>query len=131
MDQAECSFLPVVQGGAIVGVVTARDIVLRVVAQGLSPLVARVGEIMTLRPACIDADRDIEDAAQLMKQELVIHLVVVDHLKRAIGVISLVDLAGVAADASLCSTVRRISERTRTRYGVDDFDFPLPGLYMG
>lgn len=57
MKQHDCGAMPVVgDGGKLVGIVTDRDIVLRVVAAGKDPRSTPVSEVMTADPATLVPD---------------------------------------------------------------------------
>lgn len=93
MRQAEVGALPVeVPGvGAIVGIVTDRDIVVSVLARGLSTSTS-VAEFMTVSPeVCSEEDEPAEVAAR-MRDLGVRRLVVVDEERRVVGIVSLADL---------------------------------------
>ncbi|HIY05861.1 MAG TPA: CBS domain-containing protein [Candidatus Evtepia faecigallinarum] len=78
--------------GALLGVVTDRDIVLRCVAAGEDPAQVPVSAIMSRRPAAVAPDADPRQAAQLMSGQQVRRLPVVDSGK-VVGMLSLGDLA--------------------------------------
>ena len=73
--------------------VTDRDLVLRVMAAGRSPLEAKVGEVMT--PGlyfCYD-DEEVGTAAALMSEKQIHRLPVLSRTQRLVGIVSLGDLA--------------------------------------
>ena len=66
MKNLDVGAIPVCEGENLLGMVTDRDLVLRVMADGRNPLEAKVGEVMT--PGlyfCYD-DEEVETAAALM-----------------------------------------------------------------
>src|SRR5580658_4755171 len=68
MRAFDVGVLPVCQGSRLVGIVTDRDITVRVAAVGLPPTVVTVDEAMTGHPtACHETD-DVTDAAKLMEE---------------------------------------------------------------
>ncbi len=88
MREEAAGFLPVLDDGRLVGVITDRDIVLRWLADGGGdPHEVMVHEIMTRDPVAIGPDQDLADAARLMSDSEVRRLPVVDG-ERLIGVIS-------------------------------------------
>ncbi|MFC3075102.1 CBS domain-containing protein [Shinella pollutisoli] len=93
MLDAEIGALPVeVPGtGAIVGIVTDRDIVVSVVAQGLSGSTA-VAEFMTVATETCHEDDDTAAVAERMRALGVRRLVVVDGERRTVGIVTLSDL---------------------------------------
>ena len=78
--------------GALRGMVTDRDIVLRCVAAEENPARTRVADIMTRRCAAVSPDEDPRAAARLMAERQVRRLPVVEA-GRVVGVVSLGDLA--------------------------------------
>ncbi len=74
-----------------VGIVTDRDLVCRVVAQGLDPAKTPVGEVMSASVATIQSNQLIDEAAVQMRELGVRRLPVVER-GRAVGMISLDDL---------------------------------------
>lgn len=93
MLEADVGALPVeVPGvGAIVGIVTDRDIVTSVLARGLSTS-ATVAEFMTVSPEVCEQDDDTAEVAERMRALAVRRLVVVDEGRRVVGIVSLIDL---------------------------------------
>jgi CBS domain-containing protein len=77
----------VVDGDRLLGIVTERDIVFRVVARGLDPLATRISEVMTPEPVTIEPDRPFGYALVVMHREGFRHLPVVEDGK-AIGIVS-------------------------------------------
>src|SRR3954453_9230888 len=52
------------ENGASAGILTDRDIAVRVVAQGLDPDATRVSEVATMRPVTLTVDQSVDDAAR-------------------------------------------------------------------
>jgi CBS domain-containing protein len=93
MLETEVGALPVeVPGvGAIVGIVTDRDIVVSVGARGRSNSPA-VPEFMTVSPELCNEDDDTTAVAARMRELSVRRLVVANADRRVVGIVSLVDL---------------------------------------
>lgn len=79
------------------GIVTERDMMEKIVAQGADPAKVTVGEIMTAPLATIDASASLIDAARKMVEKQVKRLVVTEHDK-IIGIISQTDVVEQLAD---------------------------------
>jgi CBS domain-containing protein len=92
MSELDTGVLPVCDGDQVVGMITDRDIAIRVVAEGISPLVP-VREVMTSQVVYAYEDQTLEEAAQVMEQEQVRRLVVLDRDKNLVGIASLGDIA--------------------------------------
>jgi len=91
MDQNDIGNVLVVENNEVQGIVTDRDIVVRVLAKGDGPD-ASVREAATTDLETLDPDSSIDDAVKKMEQGNVRRLPVVDGGK-PLGVISLGDLA--------------------------------------
>jgi CBS domain-containing protein len=91
MDQNDIGNVLVVENGEVQGIVTDRDIVVRVIAKGNGPD-ASVREASSTDVETIAPDTSLDEAIQKMEQGNVRRLPVVDDGK-PVGVISLGDLA--------------------------------------
>jgi CBS domain-containing protein len=100
-------FLPVVEDGIVLGVVTDRDMVMRGIAEGRNIHMATVGEIMTPAMMWCYADEVLTEAAQMMEENHVRRLLVLDMNKRLVGLLSLDDLAAKMSSDRLLGTVVR------------------------
>ena len=89
MAAQNIGLLPVWQDGALVGVVTDRDIVVRAVARGFDPEQTIVEEVMTSMVVSLPESSDLEDASDLMESKHVHRLVVVDDKAMPVGILSL------------------------------------------
>lgn len=118
----DCGSVPVIDPdhGRIVGILTDRDITLRLVRQRLDPDTTPVARVMSRGVVCCLIDHDIEDIEQIMRTHQVRRIPVVNSVGHVIGVIAQADLARrISAAAalveaeSLARTLERISEPTR------------------
>src|SRR3954467_10536203 len=91
MDEKDIGNVLVVENGEVQGIVTDRDIVVRVIAKGNGPD-AGVREAATTDVETISSDTSIDEAIQKMEQANVRRLPVVDD-GNPVGVVSLGDLA--------------------------------------
>lgn len=106
--------VPLVQDGRLVGVITDRDIVLRVVADGLDPHLEQADMHMTRDPITVTPDTSIDEAARIMAREQIRRLPVVEqgHL---VGYLALGDLAVQNRDKKVGETLEQISEPSGTQ----------------
>jgi CBS domain-containing protein len=97
--------------GRVAGMLTDRDVAVRVVAQDLHPGRTTVGEVCTPDPVTIDGLAGVEEAEQLMHDHLVHRLPVVDDSRRPLGMLSLEDLAasGYIDDGELRKALKTIA----------------------
>jgi CBS domain-containing protein len=86
------SLVVVDENGAPLGVLTDRDLALRVVGQGLDPNSVEVAEVMTQGPVTIAGQRPVEEALAVMRRRGVRRLVVLDRDQCLDGVVSLDDV---------------------------------------
>jgi CBS domain-containing protein len=93
MADADVGGLPIVQDDDIVGFVTDRDIVLRVVAPGLDLRNTTIGDVMTKGVHTLTADQDIQEAAETMREKAVRRMIVTNEEGKIAGILSLGDLA--------------------------------------
>src|SRR5215213_5525731 len=92
MIQKEKGPLPVVEGDARpVGMVTDRDVIARVVAEGRDPGSVTVEDIATRELVTIGPDQDADEAALLMNEHGLDRLLVVEG-ERLVGIISEADI---------------------------------------
>jgi len=83
----------VVDGTALVGIVTERDVVRNVVLEGRTAKDTAVREIMTRNVLFVRPDQTIEECMALMTDKRIRHLPVMDG-QRLIGILSIRDLVG-------------------------------------
>ncbi len=88
--------IPIGENDRLIGIVTDRDIVCRVVAdrRDLTALTAR--DVMTKGVIwCLD-DEELDDAVRIMEQRRVRRLPVIDQNKRMVGMLALGDISNSA-----------------------------------
>ena len=103
MDELNVGVLPVVDGGALLGVLTDRDIVVRSTSAGQDPGTATVADAMTTDARTLPQDASVDEAVETMEEHQLRRVPVVDGSGRLVGIVSLGDLAASgtpeAADA--------------------------------
>jgi CBS domain-containing protein len=113
MRDEDTGAVPVVQDGRPVGMLTDRDIVIRVVAEG--GRAQSVGEVVTGRVISVSPDATTREATDLMSEHQIRRLPVVEN-ERLIGIVSLGDLAvKEAKDRRVGDTLQSISEGVKER----------------
>jgi CBS domain-containing protein len=83
--------VPVLRNGALVGILSERDIMNRVVAVGRTPGTTAVSEVMTAKPRAVPADETIEECLFIMREFGFRHLPIVEG-KDLKGIVSLRDV---------------------------------------
>jgi CBS domain-containing protein len=92
MTQANCGSVLVLGGdGALLGILTERDLMTRVVAKALDPAHTTVATVMTRNPVCIPPETPVSDAIVIMIERGFRHLPVVRHGGKIVGVFSVRD----------------------------------------
>jgi CBS domain-containing protein len=117
MKQHDVGSVPVVESERLVGIVTDRDIVVKVVAAGRNPEQTPVREAMTANPVSCREDDDLEHALKLMKDRQIRRMPIVDASGRLSGIIAQADVATrVNKDARTGELVEAISEPGTVRH---------------
>ena len=91
MIQEEKGPLPIVEGDRPVAMVTDRDIVAHVVAEGRDPSSTTVDDIASHDLVTVGPDQDVDEARQLMDQHELDRILVVEG-GRLVGIISEADI---------------------------------------
>jgi CBS domain-containing protein len=89
------------------GMLTDRDIVIKVLAEGLEPGGTTAGELAEGKPVTIGADDGLEELVRTMAQHEVKRLPVIDG-HRLVGVVSEADLAEHASPEQVVAVVRGV-----------------------
>lgn len=110
MKQEDVGLAPIVEGDRLVGTVTDRDIVTRVIAEGRDPNSTSVRDIASTDLVTIDPQQELGEALQLMAQHQVRRLPVVEEDGRLVGVVAQADVAEHAPSSETGRMVEEISE---------------------
>jgi CBS domain-containing protein len=108
MARKDVGPLPVVEGGRIVGLVTDRDLVIRVLAEGRDPQRTTIGEIASTDLVTITPDTSLEEALKLLAKKQVRRLPVVEG-DQVVGIIAQADVARHADEVRTGQVVDEIS----------------------
>ncbi|HWC12529.1 MAG TPA: CBS domain-containing protein [Acidimicrobiales bacterium] len=92
MREADIGDVIVLDGDTICGLVTDRDIVVRVLAEEREPAGTKLGEICSRELATVSPDDDLTRAGDLMKERQIRRVPVVEG-GRPVGIVSMGDLA--------------------------------------
>jgi CBS domain-containing protein len=109
MRSEDVGSIPIAEGDRLVGMLTDRDIVLRVVAEGTEPQSTTAGEIASRDLVTVDPDQDLAEAARLMASHQVRRLPVVEEDGRLVGIVAQADVAQSGDDSLTGEVVERIS----------------------
>ena len=113
MVEHDCGEIPIVQSTAaprVLGVVTDRDIVARLVAQGRNPLDLQAGTCMSQPVFTVRTDQSIEECIGVMEAHRIRRVPVVDAAGLMRGIVSQADIAQHASKASTGELVNKVSQ---------------------
>lgn len=96
------------QDNRLKGMLTDRDIVVKVIAEGRDPAACKAGELAQGKPVTIGADDPIEEALRTMKEYKVRRLPVIDG-HDLVGMVSQADIAVNIDQAHIGELVESIS----------------------
>jgi CBS domain-containing protein len=108
MAQEDVGPVPIVEDGRLVGIVTDRDIVVRVVAEGRDPNATTVNEIASTELVTVSPDDDLDEALNLLAEHQVRRLPVVEG-DRLVGIVAQADIARLGKDKKTGEVVEEIS----------------------
>jgi len=110
MVKNNCGEIPIVdRGNRPIGVVTDRDIVCRVVAEGKNPTGQTAETIMTKPVVTVRADTPLDEVISTMEKHRVRRVPVVDEGGCCTGIIAQADIAAEAPSQSAAELVREVS----------------------
>jgi CBS domain-containing protein len=92
MNEHKIGSLLVMDAGRLVGIITERDLLLRIVAKRRDPADTKVSDTMTAEVACCRPDTALDEARGVMKNRRIRHLPVLDGDGQLLGLVSIGDL---------------------------------------
>ena len=109
MVECDCGEIPIVDSDQkLIGVVTDRDIVCRIVAKGKNPALMTAQDAMTSKVISVTEDASLADVLAKMEDHQVRRLPVVDGEGCVCGIISQADVALVAQESETGEMVREV-----------------------
>lgn len=113
MVQNNCGEIPIVDSlNQPIGVITDRDIVCRVVAEGKNPAGCTADSCMTTPVVTVPADARLDDVISTMEDHQVRRVPAVDDAGRCAGIIAQADIAMVGPPRRTAELVSEISRDT-------------------
>ena len=109
MRDEDVGIAPIVEGDRLVGVLTDRDIAVRVVAEGRDPEQVKVTEVASRDVVTLDPQQELDEALRLMARHQVRRLPVVEEDGRLVGVVAQADVAQAGDDRKTGEVVEQIS----------------------
>ena len=94
MKSEDAGVVPIIDNDRkLVGIITDRDIVVRLVAEGRNPLDCKVNEAMTKHIRSVSEDASIDEVMSVMRGANVRRVPVCDRNDHIVGIVSMADLA--------------------------------------
>jgi CBS domain-containing protein len=109
MKDENVGVAPIVEGDQLVGVLTDRDIAIKVVAEGKDPQTTTVRQVASTRLVTVDPQQDLDEALRLMATHQVRRLPVVEEDGRIVGILATRDVALAGDDTKTGEVVEEIS----------------------
>ena len=108
MDQLGVGALPICgEDERLKGMITDRDIVIKVIAKGMDPSSTTAGELGQGKPVTIGADDSIDELVRTMSEHQVKRVPVIDG-HRLIGMVSEADVVSSAPQEKVIDLVRNV-----------------------
>jgi CBS domain-containing protein len=109
MRGEDAGIAPILDGERLVGVLTDRDIAIRVVAEGKDPATTKVEEVASHELVTLAPDQGLDEALRLMAQHQVRRLPVVEQDGKLVGIVAQADVAKHADAERTGKVVEEIS----------------------
>src|SRR5689334_17610957 len=93
MKREDAGVVPVVDGRKVIGIVTDRDIVVRVIAEGRDCASAKVSDAMSKQVRAVKEDTPVNEVLQLMSKEQIRRVPVTNNSNELVGIVSIGDIA--------------------------------------
>ena len=110
MAKQDTGVVPVVNGKKVVGIITDRDIVVRLVAEGKDANSAKVVDAMSKQIKSIREDAGVDEALQLMSSAQVRRIPVVNASDELVGIVSMGDISKTDQDNKVGRAIESISQ---------------------
>jgi len=114
MEEEDVGSLPVVdEGDRLIGIITDRDVAVRVVGRGLDPDTTVVIDVASRDLVVLTPDHELDDALTLMAREQVRRMPIVVRENQLVGMLAQADVARVAKEKTSGEVVEAISRSPR------------------
>ncbi len=112
MRDHDIGLLPVTDNDKMIGTVTDRDVVVRIIANGGDTSTIPVSQAMTGHLIYTYEDRDVNEAVSIMQQKQVRRLIVVNQAEQVVGLVSLSDITRAdSADEMVAEMLRELADK--------------------
>ena len=110
MREEDVGLAPIVEDDKLIGMLTDRDIAVRVVAEGRDAGQVKVRDVASKQVVTIDPQQDLDEALRIMAKHQVRRLAVVEEDGKLVGVVAQADVARQGDDKKTGTLVEEISE---------------------
>jgi CBS domain-containing protein len=110
MREEDVGLAPIVEGDKLIGMLTDRDIAIRVVAEGRNPDQVKVADVASKQVVTIDPQQDLDEALRIMAKHQVRRLAVLEEDGKLVGVVAQADIAREGDDMQTGKLVEEISK---------------------
>ena len=110
MKDEDIGAVPVGRDDRLIGMVTDRDLALRVLGEGRDPTTTTAEQVMTAGVVWCLTTQTVEDAAHMMEQKKIRRLPVINENKRLVGMLSLGDIADAMPRQLLGEVVTAVAD---------------------
>jgi CBS domain-containing protein len=110
MREEDVGLAPIVEGDKLIGMLSDRDIAIRVVAEGRNPEQVKVADVASKQVVAIDPQQDLDEALRIMAEHQVRRLPVVEEGGKLVGVVAQADIAREGDDIQTGKLVEEISK---------------------
>jgi len=110
MREEDVGLAPIVEGDKLIGMLTDRDIAIRVVAEDRNPEQVKVADVASKQVVTIDPQQDLDEALRIMAEHQVRRLPVVEEDGKLVGVVAQADIAREGDDMQTGKLVEEISK---------------------
>ena len=110
MREEDVGLAPIVEAERLVGMLTDRDITIRVVAEGKDPEQVKVRDVASSQLVTVSPQKDLDEALRMMAKHQIRRLPVVEEDGKLVGVVAQADVAREGDDATTGRLVEEISQ---------------------
>ena len=118
MAREDTGVVPVVDGKRVIGMITDRDIVVRLVAEGKDPSNTKVNEAMSKSVRSVHEDTPVDEVLNIMSAAQIRRVPVLNKNEELVGIVSIGDIATDTEETGKVGrTVESISEAPPNKCG--------------
>ena len=111
MRDEDVGLAPIVEGDTLIGMLTDRDIAVRVVAEGRDPGHVTAKDVASKQVVTVDPQQDLDEALRIMAKHQVRRLAVVEEGGKLVGVVAQADVARLGNEVQTGELVEEISKQ--------------------